>query len=111
MRRARLPLAFIAALALAPTLALTLASCGAVHWQKANGDDSALSQDLTACRKQASERIVRTGSAIPRSELSPVFGPLGPSPAEMRMQEAQSVNGCMREKGYVLVPDSAPAGK
>jgi hypothetical protein len=48
------------------------------------------------------------GTAVPRSEISPVFGPTGPSPADARMQEAQVVTGCMREKGYVLVPDSAP---
>jgi len=103
MRRAVSPLFFFAILA--------LGACAEVRWQKADGDDSALSQDLTGCRKLGMERTVRMGSSIPRSEISPVFGPMGPSPAEARMQETQVVTGCMREKGYVLVPVSAPAGK
>jgi hypothetical protein len=40
-----------------------------------------------------------------------VFGPTGPSPADARMQEAQVVTGCMREKGYVLAPAAAPVSK
>jgi hypothetical protein len=96
---------------LAASALLALASCAQVHWQKKDGDNSALAQDLGACRKLALERSAAMGSSIPRSEISPVFGPTGPSPADARMQETQVVTGCMRDKGYALVPDSAPAGK
>ena len=90
---------------------LALAACAEVHWQKKDGDNSALAQDLGACRKLGLERSAAMGSAIPRTEISPVFGPMGPSPADARMQESQVVTACMREKGYVLVPVSPPAGK
>jgi hypothetical protein len=93
---------------LAATMVLALASCGDVQWRKANGDDSMLSQDLTACRKLAMERTVRSGNSVPRTEISPVFGPTGAAPADVRMQETQAVTVCMREKGYALVPVSAP---
>lgn len=96
---------------LATTALLALASCAPVHWQKKDGDNSALAQDLGACRKLALERSAAMGAAIPRSEISPVFGPTGPSPADVRMQETQVVTACMREKGYALVPVPAPAGK
>jgi hypothetical protein len=96
---------------LAATALLALASCAQVHWQKKDGDNSALAQDLSACRKLGLERSVAMGANIPRSEISPVFGPIGPSPADARMQETQVVTGCMREKGYALVPVGAPIGK
>ncbi len=102
MRSAPAPLAAAALLA--------LAGCADVHWQKKDGDNSSLAQDLGACRRLAAERSAAMGTAIPRSEISPVFGPMGPSPADARMQESQVVTGCMREKGYVLVPVS-PGGK
>jgi hypothetical protein len=96
---------------LAATALFALASCGQVHWQKKDGDNSALAQDLGACRKLGLERSAAMGANIPRSELSPAFGPTGPSPADARMQETQVVTGCMRDKGYALVPDSPPTGK
>jgi hypothetical protein len=96
---------------LAATALLALASCAPVHWQKKDGDNAALAQDLAACRKLGLERSVAMGTNIPRSEISPVFGPMGPSPADARMQETQVVTGCMRDKGYALVPVPAPAGK
>jgi hypothetical protein len=104
MRRARIPVE-IAALA---ALVLTLSSCAEVRWHKKDGDDSALSQDLMACRRLAMERTVRMGGNLPRTEIGPVFGPMGPSPADARLQESQAVTVCMREKGYGLVPASAP---
>ena len=96
---------------LAAAALLALASCTQVHWQKKDGDNSALSQDLAACRRLGLERSAAMGTSVPRSEISPVFGPTGPSPADARMQETQVMTGCMRDKGYALVPDSAPAGK
>ena len=90
---------------LAAAALLALASCTQVHWQKKDGDNSALSQDLAACRKLGLERSAAMGTSMPRSEISPVFGPTGPSPADARMQEAQVVTACMRQRGYVLAPE------
>ena len=84
---------------------LALASCAQVHWQKKDGDNSALAQDLAACRRLGLERSAAMGTSVPRSEISPVFGPTGPSPADARMQEAQVVTACMRQRGYVLAPE------
>jgi len=106
MRCAGTPLVATAVLA----LALTLAACAPVHWQKKDGDNTALAQDLAACRKLGQERSAGMGTTMPRAEISPVFGPTGPSPADARMQETQVVTGCMREKNYALVPAS-PGGK
>ena len=92
--------ALLAAAALA-----ALAACAEVHWQKKDGDNSSLANDLAACRRAGLERSMAMGTAIPRTEISPVFGPTGPSPADARMQEAQVVNACMRQRGYVLAPD------
>ncbi|MCC6211946.1 MAG: hypothetical protein IT513_12980 [Burkholderiales bacterium] len=91
--------ALLAAAALA-----ALTACAEVRWQKKDGDNSALANDLAACRKAGLERSMAMGTSIPRTEISPVFGPTGPSPADARMQEAQVVTACMREKGYALVP-------
>ena len=77
------------------SLALGLAACTGVHWQKAGGGDAALAQD-------------RFGSAssfgIPAS-TDPRFGATGPSQADLRMQESQSAGLCMQGKGYRLVED------
>jgi hypothetical protein len=86
------------------TALLALVACAEVHWQKTDGDNSALAQDLTACRALAMERTVRMGGNIPRTEISPVFGPMGASPADVRLQESQAVTVCMRDKGYKLAP-------
>ena len=90
---------------LAAAALLALASCTQVHWQKKDGDNSALAQDLAACRRLGLERSAAMGTSIPRSEISPVFGPTGPSPADARMQETQVVTACMRQRGYVLAPE------
>jgi hypothetical protein len=91
--------------ALLAATALALASCAPVHWQKKDGDNSALANDLAACRRLGLERSAAMGTNVPRSEISPVFGPTGPSPADARMQETQVVTGCMRQRGYVLAPE------
>jgi hypothetical protein len=96
-------------LAIAAAL-LVLGACAEMRWQKAGGDDSALAQDLMGCRKLAQERTTRMWGSAPRVDLNPVFGPTGPSQADLRMQEGQAVTVCMREKGYTLAPVSA-AGK
>jgi len=84
---------------------LALAACTQVHWHKKDGDNSALAQDLAACRRLGLERSAAMGTSMPRSEISPVFGPTGPSPADARMQEAQVVTACMRHRRYVLAPE------
>ena len=81
-------------------ISLGLCSCTAVRWHKTDGDDSALAQDLTACRKLFRDRF---GGAGPLAPSDPRFG-LPPSQADLRMQEAQAVGTCMRGKGYALVP-------
>ena len=86
-------------------LALGLAACTGVHWQKAGGGDAALAQDLAACRKQAQDRFGSASSfGIPAS-TDPRFGATGPSQADLRMQESQSAGLCMQGKGYRLVED------
>jgi hypothetical protein len=89
------------------TAVLALGACAEVRWQKTGGDDSALAQDLMTCRKLAQEKTARMWGSAPRVDLNPVFGPTGPSQADLRMQEGQAVTVCMREKGYALVPVSA----
>ena len=90
---------------LAAAALLALASCTQVHWHKKDGDNSALAQDLAACRRLGLERSAAMGTSMPRSEINPVFGPTGPSPADARMQETQVVTACMRQRGYVLAPE------
>jgi len=87
-------------------MTIALAACSDVHWQKPGGDESQLAQDLGACNKLAQEKVDRMWGAAPapRSDMSPVFGPTGPSPADRRLQQSQAVTVCMRDKGYALVP-------
>ena len=96
MRATALPRAL---LLLTVVVALGLGACTAVRWQKAGGDDAALTQDLTACRKLFQDRF---GGAGPLAPSDPRFG-LPPSQADLRMQEAQAVGTCMRGRGYALV--------
>jgi hypothetical protein len=84
--------------------AFTLAACAPVRWQKAGGDDAALARDLSACRKQAQERFGAAYGLAQMPSADPRFGPTGPTQADLRMQESQSVGTCMRGKGYALVP-------
>jgi hypothetical protein len=84
--------------------AIALASCAGTRWQKAGGDAAALEQDLQACRKLAQERAARVGNLGPAPSSDPRFGATGPSQVDQRLQELQSEDGCMRAKGYALVP-------
>jgi len=88
------------------TIVVTLGLCGCagVRWHKADGDDAALAQDLAACRKQAEDKFGGAGSLGPPTATDPRFGPMGPSQADLRMQENQALGRCMRAKGYTLVP-------
>ena len=97
--------------ALSLFLAIALAACAPARWQKAGADEAETGRDLSACRKVAHEKMQRRWGAAadaPRAEISPVFGPTGPSQADIRLQETQAVTVCMREKGYAMT--SAPAG-
>jgi len=86
-------------------LALGMCGCAGMHWHKADGNDAALAQDLEACRKEAQQKFGGTSAlALPNSN-DPRFGPLGPSQADLRMQESQALGSCMRGRGYGLVPD------
>lgn len=87
-------------------LALGLGACTAVRWQKVDGGNTALAQDLAACHRQAQEKVGGIAGGIPSPTIDPRFGPpLFPSPADARMQESQALGVCMRQRGYVLVPD------
>ena len=87
-------------------LALGLGACGGVHWQKKDGDDTALAKDLAACRTQEQNRVGSAGNLGPTTALDPRIGsPTGPSQADQMMQESQALGFCMRDRDYVLVPD------
>jgi hypothetical protein len=98
------------ALLLLPALALL--SCTPVEWHKYSGNE-ALDQDLSACRKQAQDRINGMYGAPTPSSLDPRFGADNsrPSPADRQLLQAQAVGTCMREKGYALKasPGDSPA--
>ena len=100
MRATALPRAL---LLLTLALALGLCACAGVRWHKPDGDDAALAQDLSVCRKQAQDRFGGAGSAGPLAASDPRFGPSA-SQADLRMQEGQALGMCMRGKGYALVP-------
>jgi hypothetical protein len=83
--------------------ALALSACSeAPTWHKDGVDENTVQVDLSACRKQAQAMYGPPGAAMGSSALSPRFGPVEASPADRMMQEAQSINACMRGKGYVL---------
>jgi len=84
--------------------AFALASCAEVRWQKTGADETGLDQDLSACSKLAQERTARMWGIAPPASTDPRFGPIGPSAAEIRLQESQAVTLCMKKKGYALVP-------
>ena len=85
-------------------LALGVCGCGAMHWQKADGSDASVAQDLEACRKEAQAKFGASNAFGMTISNDPRFGPMGPSQADLRMQESQAASTCMRQRGYVLVP-------
>ena len=87
-------------------LTISLGACGGVRWHKADGDEATLSRDLAACQTRAQERAGYAGSIGPSTAIDPRFGgPTGPSQSDQMMRESQSLGFCMRDKGYVRVPD------
>lgn len=74
-----------------------------MRWHKPGGDDAALAQDLAACRKQSPDMFGGAGSLGPPTAPDPRFGPMGPSQADLRMQDSLALGKCMRGKGYGLV--------
>ncbi len=97
---------FAFALALGAVL-LGLSACGTMRWQKTGGDNAELAADLAACRGQAQSRLGTPAGLGQASGYDPRFGPPpGPSQADQMMQESQAVGVCMRQRGYVLVPDA-----
>jgi hypothetical protein len=91
-------------------LAFFLSACGGqVRWSKAGSDDASLGADITACRAEAhsaSQRMYGPPQASSMSGPSPFGGrsAADPSLADRQMREQESVNHCMRQKGYTLVP-------
>ena len=93
------------AYALAFGLTSALPACAGVHWHKPGADEAELTKDLAACHGSARGRF---GPAAMGQSAGhdPRFGPPpGPSQADLAMQESQAVGQCMRQRGYVLVPD------
>ena len=87
-------------------LTLGLCACGGVRWHKADADEATVARDLAACRTKAQSRFGSAGSLGPSTAFDPRIGaPTGPSQADQLMQESQALGLCMRDKGYVLVPD------
>jgi hypothetical protein len=84
--------------------AFFLASCAELAWRKDGGDNAGLDPDLSACSKLAQERTQRMWGIAPPVSMDPRIGPIGPSAAEIRLQESQAVTLCMKKKGYALVP-------
>ena len=83
--------------------ALVLPACGEPPtWHKAGVDETTGQNDLAACRRQAQAMQGPPGVAMGSSPMGPRFGPVDASPADRAMQEGQSINGCMRGKGYTL---------
>ena len=76
-----------------------------MRWTGPGGDGSALQQDAKACRVIAAENAARRGTFSPPVTYDPRFGPApGPTQMDLRVQERQEEERCMREKGYTLVP-------
>ena len=89
------------------TLVLGVCGCGGIHWHKPDADSIATANDLEACRKEAQAKYGgATGALAMQISNDPRFGPMGPTQADARMQEAQAAGACMRKKGYDLVPDA-----
>src|SRR5512134_2697923 len=85
--------------------AFALASCAQLRWQKAGADEAAIAGDLSACGKLAREKGARAGNLGLPPVWDPRFGaPVGPTQAELQLQERQAADACMRERGYRLVP-------
>ena len=83
--------------------ALLLSACGEPPtWHKDGTDEMTVQRDLSVCRKQAEATHGPAGVPMGSSPMGPRFGPVDASPSERAMQEGQSINGCMRGKGYVL---------
>ena len=99
MRATALPRAL---LLLTLALALGLCACAELRWHQSGGDDAALAPDLAACRKQVQDKSGGAGRLGP-AMTDPRFGPMGPSQADLQMQESQAVGMCMRDKGYSLI--------
>ena len=84
---------------------LCLAACGELRWYKSGADEAALAADLSDCGKLAQQRTLRMWGVAPPATTDPRFGaPSAPSQVEMRLQESQAVDVCMRQRGYILAP-------
>jgi len=87
------------------SVALLLAACGEVRWVRQGADNISVTNDLAACRltaQQSGERMY--GPQMPTTGHPWLGASTEPSPADRRMREQESVNRCMRDKGYALVP-------
>ncbi len=88
-------------------LALLLTACGEMRWTRPGGDHASAGNDLANCRVAAHSSTERMyGPMLPPVTSGGQFGnaPVGPTPADRQMREQETVNRCMRDKGYALVP-------
>ena len=89
--------------------AMLLAGCGDVRWSRPDGDSGNVAQDESSCAAAARDQVQRQyGPPVPSSSRygDPKYGAdTGiPSSADRMVLESQSVDRCMRAKGYALVP-------
>ena len=87
-------------------LALGMCGCSSMRWHKPDASSTDVANQLEACRKEAQAKFGAAATLGMTSPNDPRFGPTGPSQADVRMQEGQAVGNCMRQRGYVLVPDA-----
>ena len=87
-------------------MALGLQACAGMRWTKSGAGAEEADRDLQACRQIAAERSARSGAVgLPSPAFDPRFGaPPGPTQMDLRMQERQLEERCMRDKGYAPVP-------
>jgi len=85
---------------------LLVAACSTVQWDKPGASAETVDADARACSTAA-----QAAPTLPRQEVSvSASGVLIPSSApqvdaDQRMQLAQRMDQCMRDKGYLLKPE------
>jgi hypothetical protein len=84
-------------------LALLLAGCSSVQWDKPGATSASVDADLRACTTAA--QAVPT---LPQPRTMSTGAEIQPHPtdrdADRQLQEATRVQACMRERGYTLRP-------
>ena len=97
----------------AALLAVALAACAGLRWQKAGASAETLKEDLDQCRRESRLQVAR--EAFPRFTLAPVIATdqrgrtvwVQPHPhdTERFLLEHDVTRWCMHKKSYELVPE------